>query len=57
MEEQNYLPLIKPGQNLEEFLQSFWTNQIDQVESEISDFKKHELPLARIKKVMKTDPG
>ncbi|KAF7722412.1 hypothetical protein EC973_003151 [Apophysomyces ossiformis] len=36
-------------------LSRFWQEQIAQAESFDSDFKNHPLPLARIKKVMKTD--
>ncbi|KAF9423777.1 hypothetical protein BGZ94_008154 [Podila epigama] len=36
-------------------LQSFWMNQMHDVENVRQDFKIHHLPLARIKKVMKTD--
>ncbi|KAK9766464.1 CCAAT- binding transcription factor component [Basidiobolus ranarum] len=39
----------------EQFLQSFWVNQVSIAETYDSDFKLHPLPLARIKKVMKTD--
>lgn len=35
-------------------LQVFWANQIKEIE-QTSDFKNHSLPLARIKKVMKSD--
>ncbi|KAF9364215.1 hypothetical protein BGX34_002187 [Mortierella sp. NVP85] len=36
-------------------LQSFWMNQMYEVENVPQDYKLHHLPLARIKKVMKTD--
>ncbi|KAK3828398.1 MAG: histone-fold-containing protein [Benniella sp.] len=36
-------------------LQSFWMNQMHEVENVPQDYKLHHLPLARIKKVMKTD--
>ncbi|KAI8361117.1 histone-fold-containing protein [Mortierella sp. GBAus27b] len=36
-------------------LQSFWMNQMNDVENVPQDYKLHHLPLARIKKVMKTD--
>ncbi|KAF9327133.1 hypothetical protein BG006_009503 [Podila minutissima] len=36
-------------------LQSFWMSQMHDVENVPQDFKLHHLPLARIKKVMKTD--
>ncbi|PHZ11023.1 histone-fold-containing protein [Rhizopus microsporus ATCC 52813] len=37
-------------------LRKFWKEQMQLVDSYSSDFKSHPLPLARIKKVMKTDP-
>jgi hypothetical protein len=48
-------PLVHPHQDLNEFLESFWTRQMDGVERETPDFKTYNLPLARIKKVMKSD--
>src|SRR5690554_4871790 len=36
-------------------LQSFWMRQMHEVQNLPQDFKNHHLPLARIKKVMKTD--
>lgn len=48
-------PLIQTGQNLNEFLESFWTRQMDHVERENPDFRTFPLPLARIKKVQKSD--
>ncbi|KAF9184732.1 hypothetical protein BGZ51_003159 [Haplosporangium sp. Z 767] len=39
-----------------EFAQEFWEEQIITAEQFNSDFKNHPLPLARIKKVMKSDP-
>jgi hypothetical protein len=38
-----------------QFLESFWTGRMEVAESEEPDFKTHVLPLARIKKVMKSD--
>lgn len=35
-------------------LQQFWTSQMQEVQ-QVSDFKVHQLPLARIKKIMKAD--
>lgn len=35
-------------------LQIFWTNQMQEIE-QTNDFKNHNLPLARIKKIMKAD--
>lgn len=40
---------------LANLLQSFWGTQLQALESEHQDFKTFQLPLARIKKVMKTD--
>lgn len=34
----------------------YWQNQVTRLESDEHDFKLHQLPLARIKKVMKADP-
>ena len=34
----------------------YWQNQVTKLETEEHDFKLHQLPLARIKKVMKADP-
>lgn len=48
-------PLVLPHQDLNEFLESFWTRQMEGVEGETPDFKTYNLPLARIKKVMKSD--
>ena len=42
-------------QALESFLEEFWTRQMEVVEEEEPDFKNVGLPLARIKKVMKSD--
>lgn len=39
-----------------QFAQDFWEEQIVAAEQYDSDFKNHPLPLARIKKVMKSDP-
>ncbi|ORX94127.1 histone-fold-containing protein [Basidiobolus meristosporus CBS 931.73] len=39
----------------DQFLQNFWASQVSIAETYDSDFKLHPLPLARIKKVMKTD--
>ncbi|KAL7275152.1 Transcriptional activator hap5 [Rhizina undulata] len=35
---------------------TYWQQTINQLESEEHDYKLHQLPLARIKKVMKADP-
>jgi nuclear transcription factor Y gamma len=34
----------------------YWQNQVTRLETDDHDFKLHQLPLARIKKVMKADP-
>ncbi|KAG0245573.1 hypothetical protein BGX31_007090 [Mortierella sp. GBA43] len=39
-----------------QFAQEFWEEQVVAAEQFDSDFKNHLLPLARIKKVMKSDP-
>ncbi|KAL5530837.1 HAP5 [Sanghuangporus sanghuang] len=49
-------PFVQPGDLLPEFLRSFWQRQIDAAEQETPDFRHPPLPLARIKKVMKSDP-
>ncbi|CAG8582191.1 16227_t:CDS:2, partial [Racocetra fulgida] len=36
-------------------LDSFWQQQVHEIRHGVHDFKVHQLPLARIKKVMKTD--
>ncbi|KAG8903680.1 hypothetical protein FRB99_002871 [Tulasnella sp. 403] len=41
---------------LEEHLREFWESQIKAAEEDVPDFKHPTLPLARIKKVMKSDP-
>ncbi|XP_071722666.1 LOW QUALITY PROTEIN: nuclear transcription factor Y subunit C-2-like [Rutidosis leptorrhynchoides] len=41
-------------QQQQQQLQTFWTNQQQEVEQAV-DFKNHSLPLARIKKIMKAD--
>ncbi|KAG9322413.1 hypothetical protein KVV02_003739 [Mortierella alpina] len=43
-------------QQQQQFAQEFWEEQIQAAEQFDSDFKNHPLPLARIKKVMKSDP-
>jgi hypothetical protein len=48
-------PLVEPGQDLDSFLETFWTRQMAVVERDNPDFKTYPLPLARIKKVMKSD--
>lgn len=49
------LPLVEPHQSLDSFLESFWTRQMGVVERDNPDFRTYPLPLARIKKVMKSD--
>ena len=49
-------PFVQPGEPLQEFLPSFWRRQIDAAEQETPDYRHPPLPLARIKKVMKSDP-
>lgn len=47
------------GQGLQgkykELMLSYWQETINSIENDDHDFKNHQLPLARIKKVMKTD--
>jgi nuclear transcription factor Y gamma len=42
--------------NYRDILMTYWHQTIMQLESEAHDYKLHQLPLARIKKVMKADP-
>lgn len=55
-QQDNPVPFVQPGDLLPDFLRSFWQRQIDTVEQENPDFRHPPLPLARIKKVMKSDP-
>jgi nuclear transcription factor Y gamma len=48
-------PFIQPGVPLQDFLRSFWQRQVDTAEQETPDYRHPPLPLARIKKVMKSD--
>jgi nuclear transcription factor Y gamma len=41
-------------QQLQQQLQHFWATQFQEIQ-EVTDFKNHSLPLARIKKIMKAD--
>ncbi|KAK6117240.1 hypothetical protein DH2020_049005 [Rehmannia glutinosa] len=41
-------------QQLQQQLQHFWANQYEEI-GQVTDFKNHSLPLARIKKIMKAD--
>ncbi|KAF8169011.1 histone-fold-containing protein [Mycena galopus ATCC 62051] len=47
---------MQTGEPLNDFLRSFWQRQIDAAEQETPDYRHPPLPLARIKKVMKSDP-
>lgn len=49
-------PYVQSGEPLNEFLRSFWQRQVDAAEQETPDYRHPPLPLARIKKVMKSDP-
>ncbi|THH05440.1 hypothetical protein EW145_g4791 [Phellinidium pouzarii] len=49
-------PFVQPGDLLPDFLRAFWQRQVDTAEQETPDFRHPPLPLARIKKVMKSDP-
>jgi nuclear transcription factor Y, gamma len=49
-------PYVQSGEPLHEFLLSFWQRQIDAAEQDTPDYRHTPLPLARIKKVMKSDP-
>lgn len=41
-------------QQLQQQLQGFWAKQYEEID-QVTDFKNHSLPLARIKKIMKAD--
>ncbi|KAF8075727.1 histone-fold-containing protein [Lyophyllum atratum] len=49
-------PFVQTGEPLNDFLRSFWQRQVDAAEQETPDYRHPPLPLARIKKVMKSDP-
>jgi nuclear transcription factor Y, gamma len=50
-------PYVQSGDALHDFLQSFWRRQVDTAEQDgPMDYRHPPLPLARIKKVMKSDP-
>lgn len=55
MEIDDSAPLVEANQDLDTFLESFWTRQMGMVERDNPDFRTYPLPLARIKKVMKSD--
>ncbi|CCU77507.1 putative CCAAT-binding factor complex subunit HapE [Blumeria hordei DH14] len=42
--------------NYKDILTTYWQHTINHLETENHDYKVHQLPLARIKKVMKADP-
>lgn len=42
--------------NYRDILMTYWQHTIYNLENDIHDYKLHQLPLARIKKVMKADP-
>ena len=56
VEMSNPHPYVQPGEPLNDFLRSFWQRQVDAAEQETPDYRHPPLPLARIKKVMKSDP-
>ena len=41
--------------NLNDVIHAFWNGQMTEIQNGALDFKFHQLPLARIKKVMKSD--
>lgn len=45
---------LQSQQIQQQWVQLFWQKQMQEIE-ETTDFKNHQLPLARIKKIMKTD--
>ncbi|KAJ2473133.1 hypothetical protein GGI02_001087 [Coemansia sp. RSA 2322] len=48
--------MINSAESLQQFQSAFWKAHTASVEDNTPDFKLHLLPLARIKKVMKSDP-
>jgi len=56
MSNQQPQPYVQSGEPLNDFLKSFWQRQVDAAEQETPDYRHPPLPLARIKKVMKSDP-
>ncbi|KAF2205164.1 histone-fold-containing protein [Delitschia confertaspora ATCC 74209] len=42
--------------NYRDILNTYWQQQVTKLETDNHDYKLHQLPLARIKKVMKADP-
>ncbi|KAI8319254.1 histone-fold-containing protein [Martensiomyces pterosporus] len=47
---------INSAEALQQFQTTFWKAHMASIEDNVPDFKNHLLPLARIKKVMKSDP-
>ncbi|KAJ2515111.1 hypothetical protein GGI11_003855 [Coemansia sp. RSA 2049] len=47
---------INSPESLQQFQTNFWKAHLASIEDNVPDFKTHLLPLARIKKVMKSDP-
>ncbi|KAJ1962660.1 hypothetical protein GGI12_002519 [Dipsacomyces acuminosporus] len=47
---------INSPEALQQFQTNFWKAHMASIEDNVPDFKNHLLPLARIKKVMKSDP-
>ncbi|KAJ1932726.1 hypothetical protein GGF37_006963, partial [Kickxella alabastrina] len=47
---------INSAEALQQFQRDFWKAHMASIEDNVPDFKTHLLPLARIKKVMKSDP-
>ncbi|KAJ1840261.1 hypothetical protein LPJ73_006483, partial [Coemansia sp. RSA 2703] len=47
---------INSAEALQQFQTDFWKAHMASIEENVPDFKTHLLPLARIKKVMKSDP-
>jgi hypothetical protein len=56
MSAQQQQPFVQSGEPLNVFLRKFWQRQVDAAEQETPDYRHPPLPLARIKKVMKSDP-
>lgn len=57
-ERSNHFLQVSQGLNgqYRDILNTYWQNQVWKLEQEEHDYKLHQLPLARIKKVMKADP-
>lgn len=52
----SHQPYVQAGDALKDFLPAFWRTQIAEAEQDTPDYRHPPLPLARIKKVMKSDP-